>query len=60
MTIQTATRSISGVIPLGRLTLLIAVAWVWYAAAEGERTLAAAGDDAVVARVRADVRALTG
>ena len=47
MKIQTTKRSISGVILLGLLTSLIAVAWVRYVAAEGERAFAAAGGDAV-------------
>ena len=47
MKIQTTKRSISGVTPLGLLTSLIAVAWVWYVTAEGERAFAAAGGDAV-------------
>ena len=47
MKIQTTKRSISGVTLLGLLTSLIAVAWVWYVAAEGERAFAAAGGDAV-------------
>jgi hypothetical protein len=47
MKIQTTKRSISGVILLGLLTSLIAVAWVRYVAAEGERAFAAAGSDAV-------------
>ena len=40
-------RSISGVIPLGFLTSVIAVAWLWHGAAVGERAFAAAGSDAV-------------
>jgi hypothetical protein len=40
-------RSTSGVTRLGLLTSLIAVAWVWYLPAKGERALAAAGGDAV-------------
>jgi hypothetical protein len=47
MKIQTTKRSISGVILLGLLTSLIAVAWARYVAAEGERAFAAAGGDAV-------------
>ena len=47
MKMQTTRRSISGVTLLGLLTSLIAVAWVWYVAAKGERALAAAGGDAV-------------
>ena len=47
MRIQTTKRSISGVTALGLLTPLIAVAWVWYVAAEGERAFAATGGDAV-------------
>ena len=35
MKIQTTKRSISGVTALGLLTSLIAVAWLWYGAAEG-------------------------
>jgi hypothetical protein len=46
MKIQTTKRSISCVTLLGLLTL-IAVAWVRYVAAEGERAFAAAGGDAV-------------
>ena len=42
MKIQTTKRSISGVTALGLLTSLIAVAWLWYVAAEGERAFAAA------------------
>jgi hypothetical protein len=40
-------RSISGVIPLGLLTSVIAVAWLWHGAAVGGRAFAAAGGDAV-------------
>ena len=47
MKMQTTRRSISGVTRLGLLTSLIAVAWVWYLPAKGERALAAAGGDAV-------------
>ena len=49
MKIQTTKRSFSRVAPLGLLTSLLAVAWVWYVPAEGERTLAAASGDAVTA-----------
>ena len=48
MKIQTTRRSIRGVTSLGLLTSLIAGAWVWYVAAEGERAFAAAGGDAVI------------
>ena len=47
MKIQTTTRSIRGVTALGLLTSLIAVAWLWHGAVEGERAFAAAGGDAV-------------
>ena len=47
MKIQTTKRSISGVILLGLLTSLMAVAWVRYMPGEGERVFAAAGGDAV-------------
>jgi hypothetical protein len=47
MKIQPTKRSISGVILLGLLTSLMAVAWVRYVAPEGERAFAAAGGDAV-------------
>ena len=42
MKIQATKRSISGVTPLRLLTPLIAVAWVGYVAADGERAFAAA------------------
>ena len=48
MKIQITKRSISGATRLGLLTSLIAVAWVWYVPAEGERAFAAAGGDAVI------------
>jgi hypothetical protein len=47
MKIQITRRSISAATRLGLLTSLIAVAWVWYVPAEGERAFAAAGGDAV-------------
>jgi len=47
MKIQTTKRSFSRVTPLGLLTSLLVVAWVWYVPAESERAWAATGGDAV-------------